>query len=371
MKVLFTKSNARLMRHGLLMMACSLFIAVSSCKKTDDFEVLRPPAQSITFSDVSDLIIDSSGKTITVRAKVAASQGLDKIEIIYQPWNLNKVISTFTSANAHTLAESITIPVSAALQLHSLTIKATDKKGQSEIVDVKIGLQDLNYNKLYLADIEDPAALTADLFGVPMVMDKVGAHTYSVTYYNRNDNTKIRFVPNKNSFTPVAIGLDPNNNQKLITNAATSKPIILPSKGYYKITVNTLLLSYTVAATAATGTAPAQVAIAGRGFADFPTMNWSNVLPNIILLDKDPANPFMFTKMVRIGIPIGQTYTSAQFILTTNNGWTNFWRFDNAADPELAVYNGGTNIDFPITATPVSYMVVFDASTSRIQLIRQ
>lgn len=351
------------------MFFCIFFV---QCKKsTDDFAIYGPPEKLIIFSDVTDLIIDSTGKTVTVKAKIDAKNGLEKVEIIYQPWNVAKTISSFSTPNTYSLSENVVIPANAALKIHAITIKATDKNGVVNFTEVKIGLEDLNFPKLYMADVEDPAQLSSDLFGVPMVMDKTGSHTYEIVYYARTANVKIRFLPNKASFTPVAVGIDPANTQKLITDASVSLPIVLSAKGYYKIAVNTLLLSYTVEKSAASGTPYAQVAFAGRGFFDYPTMNYQNILPNIILLDKDADNPFLFTKMVKLGIPAGQTYTTTQFILTTNNGWTNFWRFDNGESPELAVFNGGADAVFTTTSIPVTYLFIFDSFTKRIQAIKQ
>lgn len=353
------------------LVAIILSILFAQCKKeTKDFTVYGPTAQSITFSEVTDLIIDSTGKTINLKAKINSKDGLEKVEVLYQPWNVAKTISAFTDPNIYSLNEAVLIPSNAALKIHSIVIKATDKKGATNFTEIKIGLQDLNYAKLYMADVTDAASLNSDLFGVPMVMDKIGSHTYQLIYYARSANVKVRFIPNKSTFTPLAVGLDPNNSQKLITNGSQSLPLQLGAKGYYKITVNTLLLTYSVETFTATGTAINEVAIVGRGFYDFPNMNWQNTLPDIILLDKDPANPFLFSKQIKLGTPPGETYTTSQFILTTNNGWTNFWRFDNGLSPELAVFNGGTNTDIPITTTPVNYLFVFDTFTGRVQAIK-
>ena len=100
-------------------------------------------------------------------------------------------------------------------------------------------------------------------------------------------------------------------------------------------------------------------------------MNWQNALPDIILFDKDPVNPYLFSKTVKLGTPPGQTYNTTQFIFTTNNGWSNFWRFDNGTDPETTVYNGGTNTDIAITSTPVTYKVTFDTWLNRVKFERQ
>lgn len=354
------------------LVAVILPILLLQCKKeTKDFTVYRPAVQAITFSDVTDLIIDSTGKTIALKAKINSKEGLQKVEVFYQPWNLSTTITSFTDPTSYSLNEAVVIPVSAALKIHSLTIKATDRKGATNFTEVKVGLQDLNFDKLYMADVTDAAALNSDLFGVPIVMDKTGSHTYQLIYFARTANVKVRFIPDKATFSTVAVGLDPGNSQKLITSGNESLPIQLGEKDYYKITVNTLLLTYTVEKFKPAGTAINEVALVGRGFYDYPGMNWQNTLPDIILLDKDPDNPFLFTKEIRLGTPPGESYNTTQFIFTTNNGWTNFWRFDDGLSPGLAVFNGGANADIPISATPVNYLFVFDTFTGRVQAIKK
>jgi len=354
----------------LLPVILSLFIV--QCKKqAKDFVVYSPTPKSISFNDVTDLIIDSTGKTVDIKAKIGSKAGLQKVEVVYQPWNISTTITSFANPNAYSLDQAVLIPANAALQVHSIVIRATDKNGETNFTEVKIGLQDLNYNKLYLADVAGVNSLTSGLFGVSLVMDKISSFNYQLIYYARGDSMKVRFIPDKTTFTPVAIGKDPANPQKLITDGTQSVPLQLGAKGYYTINVNTLLLSYSVSGFTPSGTPADQVAIVGRGFYDFPNMNWQNTLPNIILLNKDSLNPFLFTKQIRLGIPPGQSYNSAQFIFTTNNGWTNYWRFDNATSPELAVFNGGVNADIPITATPVNYLFTFDSFTGRVQAIKQ
>jgi hypothetical protein len=356
--------------HLLLVLCLSLCWV--QCKKDESgAPVYAPPSQTIVFSETSDFIIDSTGKTITAKATITSTNDLQKVEVIYQPWSIAKTITTFSNSRVYALSEPVLIPANAGLKIHSIVIKATDKNGATNFTEVKVGLQDLNYNKLYMADVADAAALNAHLFGIPMVMDKTGSHTYQLIYYARTANIKVRFLPNRTSFTPVAIGLDPANPKKLSTTAAQSLPITLGDKGYYKITVNTLQLTYEVETFTPSGTTIGQVAIVGRGFYDFPNMNWQNVSPDLILMDKDPANKYLFTKLVKLGTPPGQTYNTAQFIFTTNNGWTNFWRFDDALSPELAVYNAGVNTEIPIGTTPVTYLFTFDTNTGRVQAIKQ
>jgi hypothetical protein len=53
----------------LLSLLIVLFIA---CTKDDKVNVYQPPPAEIRFSNVSDLIVDSLGKTISVKAQIAA-----------------------------------------------------------------------------------------------------------------------------------------------------------------------------------------------------------------------------------------------------------------------------------------------------------
>jgi len=359
------KKILALVAGGLLV--TMLFV---QCKKSSDsVSVLKPQAESITFSGVSDFILDSTGKTISIQAQVASKESLKTIELVYQPWNIAKSIPI--SGTIYSFSDVVNIPKTALLQVHSLVLKATDVNGNSNFTEIKVGLQDLNYSKIYLTNVSDSTGLIGNLYGVPLSMNKTGSHAYEVIYYVKKGGEKIRFIPNRNRLAPVAIGADPTNQTKLITDASKSLPIAIKDAGYYKISVNTLLLNYSIEPYKAVGTPPPAVAFVGRGFFDYPNMNWQNTLPNIILMDRDSANPFYFTKTLRIGTPAGNTYNTAQFIMTTNNGWTDFWRFDNGSSPEFAVFNGGTNTELPITPSPTTYLFVFDALTNQVQAIKK
>jgi hypothetical protein len=234
-------------------------------------------------------------------------------------------------------------------------------------------LLNADFPKMYVTESLDATLLTKDLFGVPALIDKVSSYNYSATYYAAQANTKIWFIPSKTTVKPFAYGLDPKDPTKLSGDVNSAQPVVLSAKGYYSIKYNTLNLSYSI--TKLTDPDPSkafpQAALVGRGFFDYPNMNWQNALPDIILLDKDPVNPYLFTKTIKIGVPPGQSYNTAQFIITTNNGWADFWRFDTGNDPETTVWNGGTNTDISISSTPVTYKVTFDSWLNRAKFERQ
>ena len=265
------------------------------------------------------------------------------------------------------------MPDTAANKIHSIDLKVTNIGNKETTAQYKV-LLNADFPKMYVTETLDATVLNKDLFGVPALIDKTSSYNFSATYYAAQANTKIWFVPSKSTSKPFAYGLDPKDASKLTGDVNSAQPIVLSTRGYYSIKFNTLNLTYTITKLPDPDPSKAfpQVAIAGRGFSDYPNMNWQNALPDIILLDKDAANPYLFTKTIKMGVPPGQSYNTAQFIFITNNGWTNFWRFDNGTDPEATVFNGGANGDgFAITGSPVTYKVTFDTWLNRVKFERQ
>jgi hypothetical protein len=349
--------------------------SLASCKKDDVAvpEVKDAPVVSLT----NEIIVTTLGSEFYLEADLADSAGIKSFTVRYDDWYLYNTISLkdTTSNYPHTyhVKYKFRMPDTAANKTHSIDLKATNIGNKETTAQYKV-LLNADFPKMYVTETLDATLLSKDLFGAPALIDKASSYNYTATYYSPQANTKIWFIPSKTTAKPFAYGLDPKDPTKLTGDFNTAQPVVLSAKGYYSIKYNTLNLSYSI--TKLTDPDPSkafpQVSIAGRGFVDYPNMNWQNALPDIILLDKDPVNPYLFTKTIRMGIPPGQSYNTAQFIFTTNNGWTNFWRFDNGNDPEATVYNGGANGDnFSISGSPVTYKVTFDTWLNRVKFERQ
>jgi hypothetical protein len=345
-----------------------VMLGFSACKK-DDAEKLpaAPNPPQITLGN--DVIFTSLGADFYMEADLTDEVGLKSFTLRYDDWYLYNTISLKDSGypkNYH-VKYKFRMPDTAANKIHSISLTVTNVGGTQSAAQFKISLN-ADFPKMYLIEDLDPAKLSSDLFGVPTVTNKLSSYTYEAMYYSRAANSKIWFIPTKTSLKPIMYGIDPVDNTKLTGDFANAQPIVLPGTGYYKINFNTLNLTYAVTPVATPDPANANpvVALAGQGFYDFPNMAWQNTLPDLILLDKDPVNPYIFTKTVKLGIPPGQTYTVASFIFTTNDGWNNFWRFDTGADPEFTVPNGGTTGgDFLISPIPVTYKITFDTYINR------
>lgn len=360
-------------KNTFLIAIAAFCIAAVGCKKDNDIVPNASVPPNVALSN--EIIITTLGAEFFLEADLKDEVGLKSFTLRYDDWYLFNTVSLADSSNPknYHVKYKFRMPDTAANKIHSITLTATNVGNNQTSRQYKISLN-TDFPKMYLVENTDASKLTSDLFGVPMLIDKLGSYSYEATYYSTAANSKVWFIPGKTAFKPITYGADPADNSKLTGDFSKAQGIILPGVGYYKISFNTLNLTYTVASipTPNPTLAFAQVALAGRGFYDNPTQNWSNVLPNIILLDKDATNPYLFTKVLRLGIPTGQTYTSAQFIFTTNNGWTNFWRFDNGPEPESTVFNGGnTGGDFPISSTPVTYKVTFDSFLNRTKFEKQ
>lgn len=350
----------------------SLFFTGCTKKNTDDLPVTEtPPVVKLS----NEIIVTTLGADFYMEADLTDAVGLKSFTVRYDDWYLYNTVSLKDSAypTSYHVKYKFRMPDTAANKIHSIVLTATNVGGRESSSQFKVSLN-TDFPKMYLTETTDATKLTRDLFGVPMLVNKTGSYSYEATYYSAAVNTSVWFIPGKTAIKPITYGVDPANNTKLTGDFASARPIVLPGIGYYRINFNTLTLNYSVAALPTPNPANAfpQVALAGMGFYDVPTMYWQNTLPNLILMDKDPQNPYLFTKTVRLGVPPGQTYNVSQFIFTTNNGWTNFWRFDNGSDPEFTVPNGGaTGGDFPITNTPVTYKVTFDTYLNRCKFERQ
>jgi hypothetical protein len=360
-------------KNKLLIAIASFFIIVAGCKKDKETIPSAPIPPKVTLSN--EIIITTLGADFFMEADLTDDVGLKSFTLRYDDWYLFNTVSLADSNNSKSyhVKYKFKMPDTAANKIHSITLTATNVGNNQTSRQFKISLN-TDFPKMYLTETTDPANLTSDLFGVPMLINKLGSYSYEATYYSSAANSKIWFIPGKTAVKPIMYGVDPANTTKLTGDFAKAQPFVLPAVGYYKININTLNLTYTLTALPAPNPAGAypQVAIAGSGFFDYPTMNYSNVLPDLILMDKDAVNPYLFTKTVKLGLPSGANFSSCSFIFTTNNGWTNFWRFDNGADPEMTVPNGGANGgNFTITATPVTYKVTFDTYINRAKFEKQ
>ena len=255
---------------------------------------------------------------------------------------------------------------------YQTTIIAYDTLLRTDTVSCVISVTDSpDYEKMYLADVATEEELTSDVFGVPMLIDHIGAFQYSARYYNRNAGTEISFIPQKDSFGPTRYGLDSADKSKL-SKEADAEPIVLEeSNVYYQIDFNIATLTYTM-----------KTYSVNEADDPWPSTNPTEVNPFV----QDGNNPHLFTYDDPIYLRANE---QMHFIIHNyhTDQWWDFvsWRSDSATDPEVFGYStksafrnrsySGPTTGEDIWSEPVvketgNYQFYFDSHLGRAKLVR-
>jgi hypothetical protein len=281
-----------------------------------------------------------------------------------------------------------TISVPLAATDYSFKLNCVDSAGNSTSLTIDVTASySTNYDTMYIADVETAAELNSDLFGVPMLINKTDDYTYEASYFCEEANTKVRFIPQTTSFSPVCFGGDPDDDTKLI-NSSDADGITLSARGYYKITINTEDLSYTVETFDPTTEDDAPdvyvvnngsdvedadyigvLGLIGTGFSNCPDMSWS---PSAIAsydelqLEQDETYVYHWSTTVTVS-------GNVQFIIGPehqSDWWPEpYWRFDRQNDPLKTKLNSGNNVDMDVDSE-TTFEFIFDQYLNRAKMIK-
>lgn len=123
--------------------------------------------------------------------------------------------------------------------------QAVDLLGNSVVDSCNVILSAIgDYSKMYLADVATDAELNSDVFGVPMLIDRTGVKLYRARYYCSKANTEIYFIPQRNSFNPVRIGVNKDDVEKLSLDSDANPIVLEEANMYYEITLDLMKSTY-------------------------------------------------------------------------------------------------------------------------------
>lgn len=221
---------------------------------TMDGDYTKPvltPSTGLFSTDINIVLSEGTSKTFKFKAtdKEIDDKGLGRLELSIPDLNiLESVDIEEEGVTEENLECTVTFP-SDKTGTYPMTIRAIDWLGNVAEKEYTVLVSKVkDYANLYLVDFEGTtnSLLTAsDVWGIPMPMERTANFTYEGRYYAAQSNTPVRFITSKTSFN-VCFGDDKNNPGKLTGVAEDVQPIILPEKGYYKITMNTEEGEYTV-----------------------------------------------------------------------------------------------------------------------------
>ena len=316
---------------------------------------------------------------LNVKFTVTDDKALGQVFIEIPEISYTREVNEFTnSGKTLDFNEAITLP--SELAAYHLSITAIDKSGLETTKSSLITVSEMpDFPKMYLVDVDDPAKLNSDLFGIPMLIEHTGEFTYQAHYYSEAAGTEIRFAPQKTDFSPICFGIDPENTELLTDDPNVSLPIVLPAKGYYEIDFNVKTGTYAFRAYTPTdvpvaigsdmyldathpeeGTIPLQIGLVGNGVPG--AGNWDPASP--LILTQDSENPYLFS--VEMDLEAGD---ELGFIIQTKHSWgwwpEPYWRWDRADDPEANVANGGENPGNWTVSQTGRYIFKFDTHLKR------
>lgn len=337
---------------------------------------------TFTSAPSSELTVLLQNPKLTLNASVSDNKKLQSIVVDIPGLNIKDSV-LLNGVKEYALKKQYDVPAKEASYMMTLRVYDGMKNMTSTTSVIKVSeLPD--FEKMYLADVSDAAALTSDLYGVPMLIEHTGKYQYRAHYYNQKAGTGIRFIPQMTDFNPICFGIDENTGL-LTSNPSEAKEIILDEVGYYEITFNTITGDYDVKrytpATAkmtldgttavnfndGSGDQPAQICLAGSGLPGTPdwTTNQNN---DAFILNQSKTNPYLLYREFNLKAGDEISFTISQ---THWWGWwpEPYWRFDGSANNEKNVKNGGDNMKSVKAPVAGTYRFEFDYALLRSRII--
>jgi hypothetical protein len=300
--------------------------------------------------------------------------------------------------SSYSLTKDYALP-GGVVSSYPMTITVTDQHGNETSVSTTISVSEMpDFDKMYLADVEDAADLSSDVYGVPMLIDHTGEFEYTAHYYNQKVGTKVRFIPQMTDFEPICFGPDAENSSLFANDPSSSQGIVLDKISYYEIKFNTKtgvysVKTYTPAPVTVklsgheytypltlngtttwdfgdgSGEQPAQICLAGSNLPN-GTPGWTtNQNNNAYILQQDAKNPYLLYREGEY-----EQGNKIEFTISATHWWgwwpEPYWRFDGSQYNEKNTLNGGDNMkgDGAVVPATGKYRFEFDYHLLRSRL---
>ena len=358
------------------------------------------------FSNPTFAVAPSSEVTVLVGARpkfklncsVTDNKVLKQIHVVSADLGLDEVIPT-GNVSSFDLSKEYIMPAG-VVDSYKMTITVSDTFDNSTSTSTTINVSEMpDFEKMYLADVEDARDLSSDVFGVPMLIDHTGEYEYTAHYYNQKAGTKVRFIPQMTDFEPICFGPDADNNEVFANDPSVSQGIVLDEVSYYEIKFNTVTGAYSVKTYVPepvtvtlhgkeytypltlngtttfnfgddSGDQPAQICLAGSNLPD-GTPGWTTNQNNgAYILLQDEKNPYLLYREGEY-----EQGKKIEFTISATHWWgwwpEPFWRFDGSQYNEKNTLNGGDNMkgDGAIVPATGKYRLEFDYHLLRTRLI--
>ncbi|WP_282036812.1 hypothetical protein [Saccharicrinis aurantiacus] len=349
---------------------------------TGDFEspqfIQVPPL--INYIASGDNIISYS-----FELEVEDNKELAEVSVKVEKISYNEVFVDFPD-DYRKFATQINLELPGESADYEVVIQARDYENNvSEHISIIKVSEIPNYEKLYVVEGDDESVFENNIFGVPMMVERVDDFVYETGYYVSTPNTEIRFLPQKDGFTPVWYGIDSKTD--LIVAAKEmddALPIVIAEAGYTKVRINILTGEYSLTKYTPTDAIPTDGFLNGSpgGQTDVPVelglvcpatwfghMAWELVSPQMLV--QDDQNPYIYR--TEFHVPDGTT--NVKFIIApkSTQAQPTWWhkpnyKWDDLDNPEAVLLNAGNNPGNWSVPVGGTYCFEFDAHLLRPKL---
>ncbi len=334
------------------------------------------PAIAMNTPKEGAIILVSSGSQMTINFTVNDNSGIDFVQVECAALGINDVVTLTGSPQSYTFNKIYNLPVTSENYVLKITAKDKFILPNTGTLNVNFKIDNAyptDYAAIYLCDQPKGTDLTTDAVGVPMYFHTKTGQEFEFKYYADADNKEVYFLGQNSDFGPYLFGYKASGSLKAGLDSA---PIILPTKGYYKIKVNPVTLVYTAVKYTPSSTVYANIAnglwhdnaslrrtfvsICGGGIKDATWDTWDAWLQTGLHLANNPDNAYQLVGEI--------TLTGTMEATFTGQWWDPSWRLIKNG---IATMSPGTNLNEKYPASPGVYKVVLDTELERAFITRK
>ncbi|MBA4318854.1 MAG: hypothetical protein C0412_10675, partial [Flavobacterium sp.] len=310
------------------------------------------------------VILLPSSNIMKVKFTVNDDSGIDFVHVTCAALSIDDMVSV-NGAQSYTYEKDFELPRNDASYV--LTINAKDKfvVPNSGTTNINV-IASNDYPAIYLCDQPKGTNLTTDAVGVPMYFHDKNGQDFEFKYYADKDNKEIYFLGQEADFAPHSFGLNGSN----LAYGSNVSPIVLPTKGYYKIKMNPKTLTVSFAKYTPSSKVWADIAnglwhddeaqrkpfvsVCGGGIQGANWDTWNAWVQTGLHLANNPNNPYQL---------VGEyTLTGTMEATFTGQWWNPSWRLIKNG---IATMSPGENGNAKYPAAPGVYKVIIDTELER------
>ena len=352
---------------------------------------IEAPKFALTPADEVTVVLADKAE-LDLSFTVTDDRALGSVSVEIPEINFSSTVTEFEDPTSYTFSRLIEFPARNAE--YSINISATDQWNNVTETTTIVHVSDTpDFAKMWLADVATAAELNSDVMGVPMLISHTAPFEYEARYYNEKAGTEIFFLPQRNDFAPLCIGLDPADNTRIVSDPAAAKPFVLDiANTYYLIKFNTVKCTYSIetySIAEAIDPIPHTFGAneldrwkSGEEFIEFYFGYTTEGPGNIVRFEQDAVNPHIYRLPEPLKLKAGR---HSGFIIHNDHpdGWWNYctWRADDEQDPEICgwygevtnpKWNGNRAEDKwfkPAIPADGEYNLIMDAHLDRMKIV--